>query len=217
LTPNTRKDRSLAVAVAEQAEAAWTDQDLDHLRDLVRAEEASAWEIGDMLLEHMPMGRVGVKTGVAAEIRKLAAQVDAEPKTLTLYRTVAHGWPDTTRVVSATWAAHRACMGPPDTAPDRAGTLLSLPRNEHGKITVQAVRDLYKGAGRGKPGWFELIGHVGDQLIAADKAMSRADQAITRRPNQKMQDKLAEYATWARTLAERLDAMREWREVERRA
>jgi hypothetical protein len=194
-----------AVAIAEQVKTAWTGPDLARLRELVHAEEASAWEIGDMLLDHMPMGPIGVKTGVAARIRELAAQVDAEPKTLTLYRTVAHGWPDTTRVVSATWAAHRACMGPPDTAPARAETLLSLPRNEHGKITVQAVRDLYKGGGRGKPGWFELLGQVSDTLTKADKQLGQFKAAIgERRPSGKLREKADQYAIQAERLAAEL-------------
>jgi hypothetical protein len=204
-TPNTRSEREAAVAVLEQAEqpvADWTDRDLDHLRDLVRAEEASAWEIGDVLLEHMPMGPVGVKTGVAAKIRQIAAEVDAEPKTLTLYRTVAHGWPDTTRVASATWAAHRAYMGPPSSAHARASTLLGLPRNEHGKITVQAVKALTRGAGRGKPGWHELLGEVSDTLTKADKQLARFKAAVgDRHPNAELRKKAGRYADQADRLA----------------
>jgi len=201
------------VAAAHQPDpTAWTERDLNRLRELVRAEEGSAWEIGDELLALLPVGPVGVRTGVAARIREIAAEVDAEPRSLTEYRKVAHAWPDGARVPSATWAAHRACMGPPQSAPQRAGTLLSLPRNEHGKITVQAVRALYKGGGHAKPSWLELVGKVGDELAAAEKAMARAEAAVTRRPTARMSAKLVEYAARAQVLAERLDAMREWRE-----
>jgi hypothetical protein len=197
------------MAVLEQTEPVveWADLDLDRLRELVRTGETSAWEIGDTLLELLPVGPVGVKSGVAARIRQLAAEVDAEPKTLTEYRNVAHGWPDTTRVVSATWAAHRAYMGPPGTAHERAETLLSLPRNEHGKITVQAVKALTKGAAHGKPGWHELLGEVSETLKKADKQLTRFTAAIgDRAPNAKLREKAERYAVQAEQLA---DALRE--------
>jgi hypothetical protein len=80
-------------------------------------------------------------------------------------------------------------------------------------ITSRVVtRFLTHGATYGKPGWFELVGIVGEHLIAAGKAMDKADAAVTRKPNAKLQGKLADYAGWARALADRLDAMREWRE-----
>ena len=78
----------------------------------MKLEETAAWEIGDRLLELLPIGPVGVKTGVAAAIRAIAAEVDAEPKTLTEYRNVAHAWPATTRVgIFCDFAAHRALHG----------------------------------------------------------------------------------------------------------
>jgi hypothetical protein len=81
-----------------------------------------------------------------------------------------------------------------------------------GPITGREVsRYLTHGATYGKPSWHELVGAVGDHLIAASKAMDKADDAVTRQPNAKLQGKLAEYASHARALADRLDAMREWR------
>lgn len=197
-------------AVAESGELApaWTERDLDRLRELVRAEESSAWEIGDQLLRLLPVGRVGVKTGVAATIRQLAAKVDAEPEALSRCRKVAYGWPKGARVPFATWAAHRAYMGPPDNALARSKTISGLPRNEHGKVTVQAVKALTKAGGRGKPGWHELLGRVGDALITAQKALAVFDGATEgREVNDKLRAKAVEYADHAEQLADRLRAI----------
>jgi hypothetical protein len=212
-TPNTRNGKGRAMAIADQTELAttnWSGSELEHLRELIQAEETSAWDIGDTLLRLLPIGRVGVKTGVAAKIRELAAEVDAEPKTLDLYRTVANGWPEPTRVGAATWAAHRAYMGPASTAHERARTLLSLPRNEHGKITVQAVKRLTKAGSSGKPGWHELIGRVGDSLTKAEHQRRQFVKAIgDKRPNAKLRDKAARYADQAEALAAELRAIAE--------
>ena len=187
-------------------EATWTDDKLADLRALVKLEETSGWEIGDLLLDLLPVGPVGVKTGVAATIRALAAEVDAEPNTLTMYRKVAHGWPDGTRVPSATWAAHRAYMGPPASAAARSKTLSDLPRNEHGKITAKAVHDLTKAGSRGEPGWMELLGRVGDSLLAAEKHLDKitdvvANRRRTRPPGYSFREKADEYADWADRIA----------------
>jgi hypothetical protein len=192
------------MAVLEQTELVvnWTDRDLDRLRELVQAEEASDWEIGDTLLDLLPMGdRPGGNRGIARAIREIAAEVDAEPQTLTTYRKVAHAWPLGTRVPNATWAAHRAYSGPPSMSSQRAQTLLSLPRNEHGKITVQAVKALTRGA-RGKPGWRELLGEVSDTLTKADKQLARFKAEIgDRRLKTDLRDKAGRYAEQAEALA----------------
>ena len=130
---------------------------------------------------------------------------DAEPTALTKYRQVAHGWPLGTRVPNATWAAHRAYMGPPASAPARSKTISGLPRNEHGKITVQAVRDLTKVGSAGKPGWFELLGRVSDTMTKADKELDRFEAAVGDDDlNEKLRGKAGEYSLQALELAGRL-------------
>ena len=60
------------MSIAEQTElVTWSDNDLQRLRQLVKMEESSAWEIGDQLLELLPIGRRGVDAGVGAAIRRL--------------------------------------------------------------------------------------------------------------------------------------------------
>jgi hypothetical protein len=60
---------------------------------------------------------------------------------------------------------------------------------------------------RGKPGWQELIGIVGDDLIKAGKDMDRVEAEVNRRPNEKFREKAERYAGWADELAERLRAI----------
>ena len=88
-------------------------------RELVKAGESTAWELGDYILEGFPIGEHGVNTAVKDGLKALAAEIGGEPETLTQYRKVAHSWPEGTRVPSATWAAHRAYCGPPASAPAR--------------------------------------------------------------------------------------------------
>lgn len=151
-------------------EPVWTDTTLDRCRTLVKAGESAAWELGDLILELLPMGRPNVNTGVAKAIRALAVEINGEPQTLTAYRKVAHSWPEGTRVPSATWKAHQAYMGPPQTAAARARTLESLPRNEHGIVTVQAVRDMTKG-NIGPKNRTERIGEYADHVRAVAKEL----------------------------------------------
>jgi hypothetical protein len=150
-------------------EPIWEDTTLDRCRTLVKAGESAAWELGDLILELMPMGRPNVNTGVAKAIRALAVEINGEPQTLTAYRKVAHAWPEGTRVPSATWKAHQAYMGPPQSADARRQTLESLPRNEHGIVTVAAVRAMTKG-NSGPMNRQERIGG----LVDADRKNAKA-------------------------------------------
>jgi hypothetical protein len=185
-------------------EPVWTDTTLDRCRTLVRAGESAAWELGDLILELLPMGRPNVNTGVAKAIRALATEINGEPASLAKYRKVAHGWPEGMRLPSATWNAHAAYMGPPESAATRRQTLKALPRNEHGIVTVAAVRALTKGNTGGQPGWFELLGQVGDDLTTTSKHLARAEAAITREPNDKLRANAGEYAARAEDIAIRL-------------
>jgi hypothetical protein len=61
-----------------------------------------------------------------------------------------------------------------------------------------------------KPGWHELLGEVGDKLIAAAKKLDRFDAAIgNRKPSAALQEKAARYEQMAHDLAQRLRALRE--------
>lgn len=62
-------------------------------------------------------------------------------------------------------------------------------------------------AGRGKPGWFELLGTVGEDLLAAQRHMAKAEEAINRTPSADLLAKVEQYAGWADDLATRLRAL----------
>lgn len=194
-----------------------TDFASDYLtrgRHLVKAGESTAWELGDYILEAFPFGDHGVKTGVAAGLRALAAEIAGEPDALTAFRKVAHSWPEGSRLPSASWAAHQAYMGPPSEAPARRRVLESLPRNEHGMVTKQAVRNMTKGNTGGKPGWHELLGRVGDAITDGQKHMEKVDAEVDREPGDPFKEKAREYAARADALAASLRAIcDEWEAV----
>jgi hypothetical protein len=60
-----------------------------------------------------------------------------------------------------------------------------------------------------KPGWFELLGQVGDDLIAMRRHLDKAENAITRRPKAELRAKAAQYADWADDVAARLRSISE--------
>lgn len=62
-------------------------------------------------------------------------------------------------------------------------------------------------ASRGRPGWFELLGAVGDDLVSAGKHLAKAEAAIDREPNDDLKAKAIDYAGRADDLAARLRAI----------
>jgi hypothetical protein len=186
------------------ASVLWTDADTDQLRELVQDEDARQWQIGDLLLERLPWGEPGKSTGVMEALRDVAASVGAEPAILKQYRQVARSWPKDLRRPFATWTAHKALQGHPESAAYRADLLDGLTRNEHGYVTVKAVRDLTKGATH-RPGWFELLGEVGDTLVKARKQLEKFEAAVGDDEfHEDLGAKAREYAQWADDLASRL-------------
>ncbi len=194
-----------------------TDFDSDYLtrgRQLVKAGESTAWELGDYILEAFPVGEPGVASGVAAGLRALAAEIAGEPEQLKQYRKVAVAWPKGFRSPFATWSAHKAYSGPPSEAVQRLAVLESLPRNEHGIVTKQAVRNMTKGNTGGKPGWHELLGRVGDAITDGQKHMEKVDAEVDREPGDPFKEKAREYAARADALAASLRAIcDEWEAV----
>ena len=72
-------------------------------------------------------------------------------------------------------------------------------------ITAREVRAvLSPRASSHPPGWLELLGIVGDHLIATEKALTKTETAINRNPNDKFCAKATEYADWAEGLVTRL-------------
>lgn len=65
--------------------------------------------------------------------------------------------------------------------------------------------DTRHGGTSGTPNWSESLGHVGDDLIHAGKAMDKFDALIgARQPSVKVKTNAARYAGWAEDLATRL-------------
>lgn len=160
-------------ATVEEPAVMWTDEDTNELRELVADEDARQWQIGDKLLDKLPVGeKSGGNRGIAQTIREVAAVVGAEPRALVEYRKTAYSWPLGTRVPNATWSAHRAYQGHPGNAGDRHRILSRLAQNEHGYITVKAVRDLTKGTS-GTKSKTDRIGEIADLQIkvGADLAL----------------------------------------------
>ena len=77
-------------------------------------------------------------------------------------------------------------------------------------MTVREAEGIvrYRRAGNsGKPGWHELLGRVGDSLIAAEKHMTKVEGVLgDDEPGAKFTAKATEYAEWAESLAQRLRA-----------
>ena len=101
-------------------------------------------------------------------------------------------------------------MGSPASAPARSKTISGLPRNEHGKITVQAVKSLTRAGNAGRPGWFELLGRVSDTVAKADKQLDDPEKAVgDDRLNKKLRTKASEYGAQVQQLATRLEDLAE--------
>lgn len=81
------------------------------------------------------------------------------------------------------------------------------------KLKPITGRDVQKAIGGGatsrKPGWFELLGQVGDDLKAMQNHLAKAEQAITRAPNDDLRAKAGQYAEWADDIAARLRQIQE--------
>jgi hypothetical protein len=67
---------------------------------------------------------------------------------------------------------------------------------------VQAV--LGSRANTHPPGWFELLGDMGDSLRLADKKLAKVETAVTRRAKEPFREKAAAYAEIAEGIAARL-------------
>lgn len=165
------------------------------------------WTEGDLALqvEHLPPTERprDPDTGafLATEesaLKRYADDVDVPYATLQSYRTTAFAWPPSSRLDGAGFEVHKILASQDDRfdliQPD---------------MTTRAARDLVRKrnfASRGKPGWFELLGIVGDTLIKADKQLAKAEDAIDD-PGDDLLAKADEYAQWADDLAARLRSL----------
>ena len=82
------------------------------VRKALGAKAGHNWIYGDAALEIAPMGEDGVNTGSEARLRQFAKDSEAAIQSILVYRRVAEAWPPSTRVLGASWTAHRVLMAP---------------------------------------------------------------------------------------------------------
>lgn len=171
------------------------------------------WTEGDLALqvETLPADAMprDPETGQFLDPKKglklYANDIGLNYSTLKDYRRTADCWPVDARAPTAPWRVHAVLAG-------QADRFNLIQPGMTVREAERIVRDRTKGA-KGKPSWLELAGRVGDDLKRATKHFDHLDAQVDRQPNQKMQDRLAAYSQSAHDLADRLGAMREWREA----
>src|SRR5262245_43891445 len=89
---------------------------VQRLKDLDARGVAAAFQMGDLLLEEVPMGRQGKDEGIGTTLGRLAEQSGVEVGTLEERRAVAHRIPPAKRVEGVPWTAYKALAYHQDTA-----------------------------------------------------------------------------------------------------
>ena len=166
------------------------------------------WRQGDLALEvealtaeNKPRDESGAFVKDEKQLlKRYADDVDIPYETMKKYRQTAKAWPAGDRHPLVGWEAHRLLAA----QEDRTDLIGEEGRTAAGARRLVAQRNT---ATHHPPGWMELIGQVGDDLIRAEKDLTKVEDAITRQPNQKFRAKAERYADWADVLARRLRAM----------
>jgi hypothetical protein len=70
-----------------------------------------AWYIGDVALDIAPMGDRGIDSGAMGVLAQFADEIGLAPETVRGMRTVAHAWPEETRLRGTSWSVHRILQG----------------------------------------------------------------------------------------------------------
>lgn len=131
------------------------------------------------------------------QLKRYADDIGITFATLKTYRLTAVAWPTTLRRAEVSWHVHKTLAAQEDRF-DLIRPAMTVREAE--RIVTQR-----RAGNTGKPGWNELLGHVGDHLKHADKAMGKAEAAIADNvPNLNLRQKADRYAAWAENLAERL-------------
>jgi len=162
------------------------------------------WVEGDLALqvEHLPSTERprDPETGAFLAdddkvLMRYADDIDIPYRTLLKYRQTAEAWPAALRS-AAGWSSHEQLRAQPDR--------FDLIRPDMTAREARVIVRKRNAASRGKPGWFELLGEVGDALKKARKQLDRAEHAIDRMPSDPLRAKADQYAEWAEELAARL-------------
>ena len=135
----------------------------------------------------------------AKTLKRYAEDIGMSYATLKNYRVTAAAWPSDLRRTEVSWHVHKTLSA----QEDRFDLI------QPGMTVREAERIVGKrrAGTSSKPGWHELLGHVGDALVAAEKAMTKTETAIGDvEPSDKFREKAERYAEWAESLAQRLRA-----------
>lgn len=167
------------------------------------------WEEGDLALqvEHLsgnerPRDEQGYFLAGESALKRYADDIDVNYGTLKHYRRVAAAWPPARRRPGASWAVHYE-LSP---VTDRFDHIRDGMTVREAVELSKELRGMNTNASRVGPGWFELLGEVGDTLIKASKQLDKAEDAIED-PGNDLLAKAEEYAEWADDLAARLRAI----------
>lgn len=165
------------------------------------------WTEGDLALEveHLtgddrPRDEAGKFLAGEAALKRYADDIEIAYSTLSDYRRVAEAWPTSRRQRMASWTVH-AELAP---VTDRFDHIRDDMTSREARELSRKLRGLDAPATQHVPGWFELLGQVGDDLAAMQKHLNRVEDIIDRRPNADLRAKAVKYAEWADDIAERL-------------
>jgi hypothetical protein len=120
----------------------FSSEDITGLKRLLALGDQADWQIGDRVLELVPMGARGRTSGAMARVAELAKTCGTEFANLRRLRQVCHAWPPATRVAGVSLNIHGAHIkGGPRKADERASWLRELRDRFGGALTIDRVRE----------------------------------------------------------------------------
>lgn len=169
--------------------------------------EQYQWGEGDLALqvEHLDGNErprdpeTGAFLAGESALKRYADDIEVNYSTLKEYRRVSLAWPPAKRSARASWTVHQQLAA----ITDRFDHIRDGMTYREARELSRELRGLNTNASRVGPGWFELLGEVGDTLIKAGKQLAKAEDAIEE-PGEELRGKAREYADWADDLAARL-------------
>lgn len=118
----------------------YTPAQVTQARTLIQEFEGSAWSLGDLLLEIIPVGVAYQHSGVKEVLEKFAQELDCgvDAEYLDKFRQVAAKWPEGTRIPSLCWSAHRY-LPPAQEGGTEIYKRLAL-ESSNGNVTVRTIQ-----------------------------------------------------------------------------
>jgi len=178
-------------------------------REAQAAADDVQWTEGDLALQvealtgnTRPRDEQGNFIAGEGALKRYADDIEVNYSSLQDFRRVASAWPPPRRRGGVSWAAHRELAS----VTDRFDHIRDGMTVREARELSRELRGMNTSTGRVGPGWFELLGEVGDSLIKAGKQLDRAEAAIED-PGDDLRAKAEQYAGWADDLARRLRAV----------